>query len=127
MFEKLKNGYLAEEQFVIECLSRNIPISRPVFNVEPYDFVIEINGTMKRVQVKKAWVGDKGRHVSCLKGSYPRSNIISRVSKNERVDIVAILDCDDWYFIPRDELKHISSQICVSECGKYGKYKNAIV
>lgn len=35
---KLKNGYIAEEKFALECLSRNIPISRPIYNVEPYDF-----------------------------------------------------------------------------------------
>ena len=126
MFDKLRNGYLAEEKFIIECLSRNIPISRPVFNVEPYDFIVEINGELKRVQVKKAWVDTKGRHIACLKGSYPGSNIVSIVSQNERVDIIAILDNEDWYFIPRYEIKHISSQVCVSEKGKYDKYRNVI-
>ena len=43
LFGKLKNGYLTEELFIIECLQREIAISRPIYNIEPYDFVCEIN------------------------------------------------------------------------------------
>ena len=54
MYKKLKDGYLAEELFILECLRRDIPVSRPVFNVEPYDFVCEIHGGFVSVQVKKS-------------------------------------------------------------------------
>ena len=72
MFEKLKNGYIAEEKFALECLSRNIPISRPLFNTEPYDFIIECEKKFISVQVKKSWKDKKGRNVVCIKSSYPR-------------------------------------------------------
>ena len=52
MFEKLKNGYVAEEKFTLECLTRNIPISKRLYNTEPYDFVIEVNENLYRFKLK---------------------------------------------------------------------------
>ena len=54
MNDKLRNGYIAEEKFILECLQRNIPISRPIYNVESYDFVIEVDGKFLSIQVKKS-------------------------------------------------------------------------
>lgn len=122
MFDKLKNGYIAEERFILECLAQNIPVSRPVFNVEPYDFIVEVNDKLLRVQVKKSWVDLKGRHIVSIKGSYPRSEIKHAATKDDRVDIIAVADGEKWYFIPREEVSGVSSQFCVSDSGKYAKY-----
>jgi hypothetical protein len=124
MFSALKNGYEAEERFVLECLKKDIPISRPIYNVEPYDFVVESCGVMYRVQVKRSWVDDKGRNMVCLKSSYPRSNKSNIVGQNDRVDFVAVLVSDDWYIVPRDAIQQIKSQASFSCSGKYGKYIN---
>lgn len=125
MYEKLKNGYLAEEKFVVECLNRNIPISRPICNIEPYDFVVEVNGHFLSVQVKKSWVDKKGRNVVCLKSSYPRSNKTKTVGGQTNVDYLAVLvDYWDWYIIPRNAIKNIKSNICVSKKGAYKDYYN---
>ena len=125
MYEKLKNGYLAEEKFVVECLNRNIPISRPIYNIEPYDFVVEVNGHFLSVQVKKSWVDKKGRNVVCLKSSYPRSNKIKTVGEQTNVDYLAVLvDYWDWYIIPRNAIKDIKSNIYVSKKGQYKDYYN---
>ena len=91
MFNKLKNGYLTEEKFIIECLERDIPISRPIYNTEPYDFIIEVNNRFLSIQVKKSWIDKKGRNIVCLKSSYPRSSKINRVGEHKNVDYIAIL------------------------------------
>ena len=125
MYEKLKNGYLAEELFIVECLKRNIPISRPIFNTEPYDFICELsNNELKRVQVKQCWIDNKNRHITCLKSSYPRSNKCNIVGENIRIDFIAINDFDKWYIIPRKIISNIKSNISVSKKGKYGKFIN---
>lgn len=117
---KLKNGYLAEEKFALECLSRNIPISRPLYNTEPYDFIIEIDGKFKSVQVKKSWVDKDGRCIACLKTSYPRSKVSHTVGECENIDYLAVLvKYWDWYIIPREYIKDVKSNICVSTKGKY--------
>ena len=125
MFSKLKNGYLTEEKFIIECLERNIPISRPIYNTEPYDFIIEVNNRFLSIQVKKSWVDKKGRNIVCLKSSYPRSNKINRVGEHENVDYIAILvGSQDWYIIPRMLVKDIKANICITKNGKYKNFYN---
>lgn len=125
MNEKLKNGYIAEEKFALECLSRNISISRPIYNVEPYDFIVETPKGFASVQVKKSWVDKKGRNVVCLKSSYPRSSQKRIVGKERSVDYLAVLiGYWDWYIIPRCAIQDKTSNICVSTKGAYKQYFN---
>ena len=117
----MQNGYLTEELFVVECLKRNIPVSRPIFNVESYDFIVEINNVFISVQVKKSYIeGDRRR--ACLKSSYVRSDIRKYVSESNSVDFLAVYDeeCDDWYIIPKSIIPKCS--IHISREGKYAKY-----
>ena len=125
MFEKLKNGYMTEEKFILECLSKDIPISRPLYNTEPYDFIIEINGMFKSVQVKKAWKDKKGRNVVCVRTPYPRSQTRWTVGEQKNVDYLAVLvNYWDWYIIPRHAIENVKSNISVSTKGKYKDYYN---
>lgn len=125
MYDKLKNGYMTEEMFAINCLDKNIPISRPIYNTEPYDFIVEIGESFKSVQVKKAWKDAKGREVVCLKSSYPRSKINTVVGKQNNVDFLAVMDsAQDWYIIPREAIENVKSNICVSHTGRYKTFLN---
>ena len=124
MNSKLKNGYVAEEKFILDCLTRDIPISRPIYNVEPYDFIVRVNGKFISVQVKKSWVDSKGRNIVCIKSSYPRSTKTKVVNK-ESVDYLAVLvDYWDWYIIPCTAFEGKVSNIAVSKKGAYSKYFN---
>jgi hypothetical protein len=124
MFEKLKNGYVAEEKFILECLSRNIPISRPIYNVEPYDFIVEIEGKFISVQVKKSWVDKKGRNIVCIKSSYPRSAKYKYVNKNLVNYLAVLVNYWDWYIIPCEAFDGKKSNIAVSKKGAYSHYLN---
>lgn len=124
MNDKLKNGYITEEKFILECLSRNIPISRPIYNVEPYDFIIEINGEFLSIQVKKSWVDKKGRNIVCIKSSYPRSSTTKFVNKDSVNYLAVLVNCLDWYIIPCTAFEGKTSNIAVSKKGAYSKYFN---
>ena len=124
MNNKLKNGYITEEKFILECLSRNIPISRPIYNVEPYDFIIEINGKFLSIQVKKSWVDKKGRNIVCIKSSYPRSSTTKFVNKNSINYLAVLVNWLDWYIIPCTAFDGKTSNIAVSKKGAYSKYLN---
>lgn len=116
---------MAEEKFALCCLDKDIPISRPIYNTEPYDFIVEVNGVFKSVQVKKAWKDKKGRNVVSLKSSYPRSDIQTTVGERENVDYLAVLvNYWDWYIIPREVIKNVKSNISVSTKGRYKEYYN---
>lgn len=122
---KLLNGYRTEEKFILVCLENNIHISRPIFNIEPYDFIVEKSNMFYTVQVKKSWIDKKRRNIVSLKTSHPRSNKVNVVSQNERVNFIAILtENDEWYIIPRVKIDNIKSGIAVSKKGNYAKYYN---
>lgn len=122
---KLKNGYITEEKFILECMERDLTVSRPITNTEPYDFIVETHsGKLVRVQVKKSWKDEKNRQVVCLKSSYPRSGLSKTASQNDRVDYISVLSTDGWYNIPRKELNGIKANICVSKSGSRAKYLN---
>lgn len=48
-------GDISECKFVLACLKANIPICRPVGNNLPYDFIIEYQGKLVKIQVKSAY------------------------------------------------------------------------
>ena len=123
MNSRLKNGYMAEERFILECLHRDIPISRPIYNVESYDFVIQVNGNFVSVQVKKSWVDKRGLNLVCIKSSYPRS-AKTRIVTKQSSDYLAVLVNDDWYIIPCTAFEGKVSAISVSPKGDYGMYFN---
>ena len=125
IYSALKNGYIAEEKFVLECMEKDITVSKPISNTEPYDFIVENkNGKLLKIQVKKAWIDKKGRKIASLKSSYPRSKIRKVASKSERVDYICVYSDDGWYNIPRKEVEHIASNIADSKTGEYAKYLN---
>lgn len=125
MDKRLKGGYLAEELFILECVKRDISVSRPVFNVEPYDFICEIRGEFISVQVKKSWTDKKGRKMVCLVTSSPRVKERRSLSQDKRINYFAVLVDDvDWYIVPRKAFAHVKRQTCLSNHGPYKKYLN---
>ena len=52
---KTQIGDYSEQLFVLYCLKREIPISKPIGNNLPYDFIIEFEGKLLKIQVKTAY------------------------------------------------------------------------
>ena len=48
----IKNGMLGEQNFVIDCINNDIIVSKPLNPNSIYDFVIDINSKLYKVQVK---------------------------------------------------------------------------
>lgn len=51
-------GDITEYRFILYCMERNIPISKPLNNNLPYDFIIEIDNKLLKVQVKTGYDSD---------------------------------------------------------------------
>ena len=47
-------GDITEQKFILFCLEREVPISRPIGNNLPYDFIIDWNEKLLKIQVKTA-------------------------------------------------------------------------
>lgn len=56
--DHIKKGNISEQKFVLYCLENNIKISKPVFNDLRYDFIIDLNDHLYRIQVKTGYQGD---------------------------------------------------------------------
>lgn len=125
MDRRLQKGYSAEERFILACLERNIPISRPVFNVEPYDFVIEVNNKFKSIQIKTFYRGSKSQHTVELRNTNYSRNGRRAVGYHKDVDYLVIpLNESDWFIIPRRCFKDKTSALIVNPNGKYKSYIN---
>ncbi len=48
-------GDIVEFRFFLYCLENNIPVSKPISNNLPYDAIIEANGSLLKVQIKKGY------------------------------------------------------------------------
>lgn len=123
--ERLKNGYITEEIFVVECLKNKIPVSKPIVNVQKYDFIIEVNNKTYRIQVKKGFKQNSGFIVE-LRNTSTRANGKKRVSLSrvDNVDFLAVLCEKEWFIIPFYEIKDIRSNISINKNTKYYKYKD---
>lgn len=90
---------MAEEKFILECLERNIQISKTVFNVETYDFIVKTNDGFRSVQVKKSWIDGRNRNVVNLRSS--SNHKIRYYVTAKTADFLAVLtEEENWYIIP---------------------------
>ena len=48
-------GDITEYRFALYCMEHNIPISKPMNNNLPYDFVIEVQDKLLKIQVKAGY------------------------------------------------------------------------
>lgn len=55
--EHTRIGDITEYEFAIFCLKHGIAISKPMTNDLPYDFIIDIQGKLLRIQVKTGYSG----------------------------------------------------------------------
>jgi hypothetical protein len=91
-----------------------------------YDVVVDVNGSLKRVQVKSSLRGNgnivisKGTNATKNgKGKYPYPM--------DSIDFFAIHDAlhDTWYIIPRHATGDAQQlRLALKSEGKYGKYKD---
>ena len=108
---------MAEHKFVEECAKRNIPVSRPLWDLR-YDFIVEDKGSLLKVQVKyigrrktgiKSYDKLKDKGVICV-NAYSVNN--SRAAKKmpytkEEIDVIAAWseEVEKFLWIPIESLE----------------------
>ena len=116
-------GFLAEHKFVEECAKRNIPVSRPLWDLR-YDFIVEDKGSLLKVQVKyigrrktgiKSYEKLKDKGVICV-NAYSVNNSKNNPSKKhgtkvpytkEEIDVIAAWseEVEKFLWIPIESLE----------------------
>lgn len=88
-----QTGDISEQKFVLFCLENNIPISRPIGNNLPYDFIIEYDGRLTKIQVKTGFnIGTKPKvfRFNTVSTSKNFSEIVSKAYTG-RIDYFAVV------------------------------------
>lgn len=129
-------GKASEHYFIYECLSRGIKISTPLQEDSKYDFLLDYNNNIVRVQLKSCF---KARKDIVKKGIY-RSiyyRYFMRLCSNNRknytakeVDfIICFIEPTKIYYILPIKIAHKISSFTINSTNeknsKYDKYKNA--
>jgi len=109
------NGNYAEQKFILECLAKKINnILKPININSPYDFIIDINNNLLRIQIKSTWSERKtGNKNFSTKEKY-KIGLSSDKHKKYPVNsfdflIAYIGDFDIWYIIPSHLIINMNS------------------
>ena|SRR3990167_2993892 len=105
-------GDVAELMAAAELVSRGYVVSRPLTNGAPYDLLVDVGGSIQKVQIKKTGVTVNGSTRIMLSSSKSHRGRKS-VLYFGRVDCVLAVDCDQrtFYVVSGDDLK--SPQISI--------------
>lgn len=129
---KTQIGDISEQKFILYCLQKDIPISKPVGNNLPYDFIIDYNNHLYKTQVKTAYKSTT-QDVWTFNTRSTSKNYSEVVNKDYKgkIDFFAVVhpDKNDICFIPIDKAAAGSMNIYYGESPKPNQnfYKNFIL
>lgn len=122
-------GDIAELEFAILCMELGYIVSKPLTQISKYDFVLDVNGRLFKIQVKSTSSKFPANGKSYAYNAVTCSGrSVKRFYSNKQVDYVAIhvVPLDTWYLIPIDEIKTKTIKLYPhrENCDmKYEKYK----
>ena len=126
-------GDITEQKFILYCLNNEIPISKPIGNNLPYDFIIEHNQKLLKIQVKTSRQSATSQETitfntrSCSKNY----NEITTSNYINKIDYFATCWNDKWYFVHIDKATKGEQRIFIGEEPKPNQksnyYKNFIL
>lgn len=123
-------GTITEQKFILYCLENEIPISQPIGNNLPYDFIIEFNNKLLKIQVKTARKGETEGTItfntrSCSK-NYSEVTTSNYLGK---IDYFATCWDNKWLFIPIEGASKGEHRICMHDNPKSNQhyYKDYIL
>ena len=96
-------GLYAEKLFEVECLKRNIKISKPLSPTSRYDFLVEVLGKIYKIQVKSTIKKRSDRPNYRIK----LSNGKSYTEEDVNYFAVYIEPLDIWYILPYGTVKEV--------------------
>ena len=123
--DTVRQGEISEQIFATKCfVEHGYMVSQPN-GTAAYDLIVDVNGSLKKVQVKSSIKGNgncnimQGTGGTGNKGKYPYPK--------ESIDFFAIhnIPQDDWYIIPRSVTGDaMNIRIALKRKGKYSGYKD---
>ena len=122
--DTVKQGERSEQIFATECfVEYGYTVSWPTSTTD-YDLIVDVNGSLKKVQVKSSVKGDG--NVNICKGTNGHSGLKKYPYPEDSVDFFAVhfIGKDDWYIIPRKATEDAMNIRIGAKKGKYTGYKD---
>ena len=123
--DTVRQGEISEQIFATKCfVEHGYMVSQPNGTTD-YDLVVDVNGSLKKIQVKSSAKGDG--NVNICKGNNGQRGSKKYPYPEESIDFFAIhnIPQDDWYIIPRSITGDVMNlRIALKRSGKYSKYKD---
>ena len=120
-----RRGEWAEIRFLAKASNLGLRVSRPYGDSDPYDFIVDCEGRLSRVQVKATAFRDgRWRNVYTC----PVTSPMGRAYSVREVDFVAayVIPEDVWYIIPVGEVTTTTVSLDPrSTSNKYRRYREA--
>lgn len=123
-------GDITEQKFILYCLEKEIPISKPVGNNLPYDFIIEYNNKLLKIQVKTAREGETQGTITFNTRSCSKNyNEVTTSNYIGKIDYFATCWEGQWLFIHIDGASKGEHRICMHDNPKPNQhyYKDYIL
>ena len=118
---KLK-GDIAEQAFVLQSLKNGWGVSIPVGDRLSYDLILDVNGTLIKIQVKSAWYDATRKNyvVDNRRTKTNRRNMIRSPYNVSDFDFAALYidDLDVFYIMPSEVFISYGSEIHLVETTK---------
>lgn len=99
-------GQITESKFVFECSKLGIKVSRPIGDTAPYDFIIDIDNKLFKVQCKSMSKKSNGYHCQTHKKVGHR--------RTEKATYAGLIDIFFFYNLEDDIFAYVN----VENCGK---------
>lgn len=116
-----KRGCLAEYRFAVECLKRGYEISMPLLDASIYDCIVDVNGDLKKVQIKSTT--KKPERSECRRSVHVRLANNKQAYDLGSVDYFAVYVYEfDGFFIFKNT--GAMQSVRLSPQGKYSDYFN---
>jgi hypothetical protein len=117
-------GQWAELRFMARASEQGLCVSKPWGDTSPYDFIIEHQGKLLRVQVKSTTYSNFRSYIVHLHGANHRRYT------SDNIDFVAayIIPKDIWFIFPIAAIMRVHSSMVLSphmKVSKYGEYQEA--
>lgn len=128
-FNMKNQGELCELIYYTKCYSLGYTISKPFGDNAKYDFVLDKNGKLYKIQVKSTNIIDNQHRNNRYRINASHGANNKRAYNLKDVDIIAcyIIPLDLWYNIPIKETNNVKTLALyphiINSNGKYEKYK----
>jgi len=106
-----EQGEITELRFYLKAFEEGFVVSKPFGDNQRYDFIVDKNGKLSRVQIKSVGVQDKydrgGKYR--INASFGASRKYSYSSNEIDILVVYIIPMEVWYIIPVNEISNIKT------------------